>query len=402
VLVHGGAVAPAAVEAHFAPALLAKLPAAQAAAAFAELAKHTAGMTIAAITARDPAHVVLHARAADGRFAIVVDVDPANQRIAKLDVTADAGPQPRSIDDAIAQLRSLAPQAQLLIAELRDGTCNQIASWNAAAGLAIASQFKLYVLLALVDHIAAGKARWDDTIAARDDWRSLPGGVTQDERAGTRLSLRTLAERMIAISDNTAADYLLYFVGRDAVEAALRTAHHAHPERNTPLLATRELFWIKLELARADIDRYVALAPAQRRAFLDGLAGKLPRNAHDFWPEPREIERIEWFASADDLCNVMAALHARMASPAGEPLRAILGKNPGLDAETPATAWRFVGFKGGSEPGVVGATWLLERADQRWFVVQLGLNAPHAPGALDEGAALGIAHGVIDLVGRAR
>lgn len=397
-LARGGAADRAAIEAHFAPSLLAKASAEKLGAALVTLAGHTAAMKIRRVASDDDTRVVLHATAAEGAFLLILGVAPGDPRISHLDVQPDVGPKPRTFDAAVAQLRAQSSTAQLLIAELKDGACVPLHAWNATAQLAIASQFKLYVLLALADHVAAGKARWDDELTLRADWRSLPGGVTQDEPIGARRSLRTLAERMIEISDNTASDYLLYTVGRERVEAAVRASGHSHPERNAPFLGTRELFWIKLMMSRAEIDRYVAQHAAQRRRFLDGLAGKHPVNDGDFWSEPREIDRVEWFASGEDLCRVMAALHARAQLPAGAPVLEILGKNPALEAKH-GHRWRYAGFKGGSEPGVIGASWLLQRDDGRWFVVHLGA---HSTKPLDEGAAIAIGHGLIDLAAAER
>jgi hypothetical protein len=393
VIARGGAVEAAALEAHFAPAFLAGRPIDKLAAAFAELAQHLARMTITRVAASDGAHIVLHGAASEGKFALAIGVDAATGRIAALEVGPEFAPPPASMAEAITRLRALAPQTQLLVAELDHGACTPRHAWNPTAELALGSAFKLYVLLGLADRIAAGAARWADELALRDDWKSLPSGITQDDPAGTRLSLRTLAERMISISDNTAADVLLYTVGRAAVEQAMRATHHAEPARNVPFLGTRELFWLKMAMPPAEVERYLALAPAPRRAVLDGLAGKRPSAAgFDAWIAPRWIDRIEWFASGEDLCRLAGALWQRAQAPGGAPVLDVLGKNPGAPA---SPAWPYIGFKGGSEPGVLNATWLLRRADGRWFVVTLGANAPHA---LDEGDLLGLGHGVIALV----
>ena len=53
---------------------------------------------------------------------------------------------------------------------------------------------------------------------------------------------------------------------------------------------------------------------------------------------------------------------------ADAPARAILAVNPGTDAETRAR-FDYLGFKGGSEPGVVTLNWLARTRDGRWLAV---------------------------------
>lgn len=406
VLDHNGAAPAEAFAAHFAPDLLAKLPPERATKALGALAPYLAGAVYGAPTSTDATNLALHGKSAAGRFALVIALDPATQRIALFDVVADPGPRPKSIDEAIAQLREQAPRAQLLVAELRDGACIPRHAFNADAELAIASQSKLYVLLAVADHIKAGRAKWTDEVALRDGWRSHPEGIVEGAAAGAKFSLAALATQAISVSDNTANDYLLNTVGRARVEAAQRTAQHAHPARNEPWLGTRELFWFKLAMTTPEVDRYFAGPVAQRRQFLDGIADKLAPNDNNFWTDVREIDRVEWFATGLDLGRLAAALQVRVVRDAT--LRDILGKHSALEPAL-SKPWRFVGFKGGNEPGVLGATWILQRDDDRWFVVHIGLNAARAPSvagapgawrgaALDEGLMLGTAYGVLELL----
>ena len=48
--------------------------------------------------------------------------------------------------------------------------------------------------------------------------------------------------------------------------------------------------------------------------------------------------------------------------------------NPGMPFD-PAR-WPYVGFKGGSEPGVLQLTWLVRRDDDRWFVLSITVDDP--------------------------
>jgi len=57
-----------------------------------------------------------------------------------------------------------------------------------------------------------------------------------------------------------------------------------------------------------------------------------------------------------------------------EPLSRAIRINPGVPLD--AAAWKSVAFKGGSEPGVLNLTFLMERADGRWFTLSAGWNNP--------------------------
>ena len=50
--------------------------------------------------------------------------------------------------------------------------------------------FKLYVLGAVAEMIDSGDVGWDDPVEIRDELDSLPGGETQNEPAGSVVSVR--------------------------------------------------------------------------------------------------------------------------------------------------------------------------------------------------------------------
>ncbi|MDX2088437.1 MAG: serine hydrolase [Kofleriaceae bacterium] len=399
-----GKVDTAEIEQHFHATFLAQVPAAQVAPLFAQLGAQAKDLTIVEVKPTDANGLVARVQAGGEKMRVIIHVDAAAlHRIDGLlfqpDVTATP---PASFEEAERQLTALAPKARMLVAEVVKGTCKPIREVAPRAELAIGSTFKLYVLLALVDQILAGKLAWTDEIAVRDAWKSLPSGVTQNDAAGTKLTVQTLAERMISISDNTATDHLLFSVGRDRVEAAVRTSKHAAPALDVPFISTREMFVLKLGMSDDERDRYLALSPAKRRTFLDKTvaAAPLPElSAAASWKGARAIDRLEWFASGEDLCRVMATLAQRAKQPKGAPLRSVLSKNPGLPIDK--KVWPFIGFKGGSEPGVMDLTYWLERDDGRTFVVTVAVNAD-AGGTIDEGKTAMLVAGVIDLLGKAR
>lgn len=402
VLNRNGKLERAELDAHFHASFLAQMPAEKLTQIFAQMGAQLVGLKVTSLDGEGN-RLVAHTVVGDTKLRIVLVVDDATKQISGLLVRADidAGPRPKSFDEALHAIAATAPKAQLLVASLDNGACKPMQQLASSEQLAIGSTFKLYVLLGLADRILGGKAAWTDELAIRDDWKSLPSGTMQNELPGTKHALRQFAEQMISISDNTAADHLLYTLGRRAVETALKSTKHARPQLDIPFLSTRELFVLKLGTAEEDIARYLKMNEAARRTYLDKtLATKVPRvDLIPAWTKARHVDTLEWFASADDLCRTMAALWTRGQNPRTAPVLDILAKNPGLPID--AKTWPYVGFKGGSEPGVVNMTYLLRRDDDRWFVVVLGFNAAEG-GRLEDNKIFGLTTELLALLGRSR
>lgn len=328
-----------------------------------------APLTYTHIEQFDAHHAVVDAESPVGRVRIVLELDPDDGRIDDLVI------RPRS-DASFPQLthklENLAPRAQYLAAELVDGTCQPIHALHEHRPFPLASVFKLYILLALVDRIDAGALRWDDLLAIRDDWKSLATGTLQAKPAGTSFRLHTHARYMIARSDNAATDHLLHTVGRQAVEAAMRDSGHHDTSRNTPMLSTGEVsnFW---HLPPELVELYRARPEADRREFLDRfLAG---HRATTLSREPAHIDTIGWFASAVDLCRLMATLSARTRnSPNAGQLIDVLAST--RDHGLSPTRWPFMAYKPGGVPGVRAYVALLRRDDDREFVVVIAYSDP--------------------------
>jgi beta-lactamase family protein len=267
---------------------------------------------------------------------------------------------PETLTELTEELAAFEPHVGFLRAEIgADGECVPVASLSPDQPLPLGSTFKLYVLGAVAAAIAAGDVTWDQPVEMRDERDSLPSGITQDEPVGTTLSVRELAQRMIEFSDNTATDYLIELVGRDAVEAALADLGHSDPAITLPFLTTRELFIIK---ADADLlSRYAAADTAERRELLDNEVAAAPLPELDLWIDPREVRRAEWFASPNDVCRALVALDELAATPGLEPVGNVLSTNPGIDVDP--DQFEEVFFKGGSEPGVLFGAWLGRRPD---------------------------------------
>ena len=398
--VASGQVTQADVEARFSPGFLKQVPAAQVVQIMGALHEQLPPVKILKQEGAAPLTLSALLDTASGGVRIDIEMTKtAPRQIAGLLFKpASAEAPPKSYGDAVAQLDKAGSKNQLFVAELVKGKCEPRQNHNTTQSLAIGSTFKLWVLLALDEKMrTAKKLTWDTKLAIRDAAKSLPSGTMQDEAAGTEHTLREFATQMISISDNTATDHLIDYVGDATVEKALKLANHGNPAANIPFLRTRELFGLKLAATADELAAYrKAKAPAKRKVLADMRTRPIDvEKAIKEWGDtPRALD-LEWFADGRDLCNVMATLGARAKFDPESELLKVLGKNPGVEIDR--AKWTYAGFKGGSEPGVMNLTWLLRRADGKWFVVVVAVN--DETHKLDEGLVANAAQGVVAILG---
>lgn len=268
------------------------------------------------------------------------------------------------------------------IAKLGSGAPQLLKGRNADKPYAIGSAFKLVILAELVRATNAGERTWDDLVTL--DGGTLPGGVYARKAKGTRVTLRELATQMISISDNSATDILLHTLGRAKVEAMMPVLGIADPARNRPFLGTMELF--KLKGVAGLAERYLPLDEAGRRKLLDSEVAGIPPiliNATSFTQKiPNRIDTLEWFESPNDLVRVMDWLRRNTEGMAGIEARKVLSTNPGVSPDVRGK-WQWIGYKGGSEPGVMNMTLLLQARNGDWYVVTGSWNDVQK--AVDEG-----------------
>lgn len=232
------------------------------------------------------------------------------------------------------------------------------------------SMFKLYVLGAVTNQIASGDLAWDTPLTVTDDVKSLPSGELQDAPSGTTVTVQEAAEKMIAISDNTATDLLMAAVGPAALEQALTDMGHHDPALNTPMLSTRALFQLGWGSdARARTAWNEASTRDQKQTVIDSLPAGLPTVVATDVVTPVWQDGLDWFTTPDDLVAAHVALQEMASTDAGAPLRDILSANSGLGDL--GTAWDYVAFKGGSSVGVLAGSWYLERADGQAFAITI-------------------------------
>lgn len=242
---------------------------------------------------------------------------------------AEAGATPNKLVDAFDALPG---ETSVLV--LKDDKA--LVSLNAEKPLAIASAFKLQVLVELQRQIEAGQHSWGEVVALEPEWKSIPSGILQDWPDQAPFTLQTLASLMISISDNTAADALIQVVGRDILATA--------SPRNQPFLTTQEVFTLKSPENQDLLETYrQSTSPQELLPTLQNA----PLPTVELVDSQPLAPDIEWFFSTQELCQLITQV-------ADLPLMQI---NTGI---INADNWQQVAFKGGAEPGILNLTTALK------------------------------------------
>lgn len=251
-----------------------------------------------------------------------------------------------------------APQVSILAVDIApDGTQTPVHRSGDQGLRPLGSMFKLYVLAAVADQVAAGRLDWERQLTLTAADKTLPSGTLQDEPDGTKITVREAAKQMISISDNTATDLLIRTVGEPAVRASAARAGHRHPASITPFLTAKQMFWLGYDPsapAQAARREWKDADEARRRDLLAALPmpGPGPKEAGTGpaqWPQG-----IEWFATPQEIIDVHLYLDRLAGTPAGKPLREILTTNGGIEVP----GWSAQAFKGGSDVGVIAMSFL--------------------------------------------
>jgi beta-lactamase class A len=362
----------------FAPAFIAAVPKATFASISQQLAA-TAGKAlriedVRPVTPRTATIVIVFER---GRATAAVSVAASGaQQIDGLRITGMTGNE-TTISAVDAELAKLPGKTGFALARLGSGAPALLTARGADTAFAIGSEFKLVILAELVRGIEAGERHWGDTVTLGGT--PLPGGAYTTSPVSTKATLYDLAEKMISVSDNSATDILLRTLGREKVEAMLPVVGMANPQSMRPFLGTLEAF--KLKSSPLGV-RWTRADDAGRRALLAGEVATMPISAIDSTlfaaGKPLQIDQIEWFATPADMIRVMDWLRRHSESGVAARAREILAKNSGVG---PASAgkWQYVGFKGGSEPGVIALTFLLQGKDGAWYAMSASWNDSTAP-----------------------
>jgi beta-lactamase class A len=272
------------------------------------------------------------------------------------------------------EIKALPGKAGLLVQRLDTPEAPKIAI-EPSTPFAVASGFKLWVLAEAARSVQARERSWNQVIPLGR--ASLPTGITQGWPQDTPVTLHTLATLMISISDNTATDTLLMRLGRDRVGRMMSSIGNAAPQKTLPILSTLELFSLKAERNAPIRNAYINADLARRTQLLGQFSPELSSkslNPVEFAGTPRSIDTIEWFASPNDMNRTLNWLRIN----GGREARDILAINKGIAADD-AARFAYVGYKGGSENGVLSMHLLIQNKKGAWYGVSGSWNNPAAP-----------------------
>ncbi|HET7153321.1 MAG TPA: serine hydrolase, partial [Candidatus Kapabacteria bacterium] len=198
-------------------------------------------------------------------------------------------------DSVLVELKKLSGSVAVTI---RKNGKENILTYNNTLPLAVGSSFKIAVLRALVEKINKGEAMWATVIPLDKNKMAFPSGSLQTWKPGTPMTLASLANLMISRSDNTAADHLLFYCGRENVEKYV-------PERDHPYLSTLEMVKMKYGMNAEDAmlrDKYLEANSTDKKRLVLAEVDSVTRNDVDPTSDPKDIGTIEWFYTTDELC----------------------------------------------------------------------------------------------------
>ena len=384
------------VSALFAPSFLAQVPESQIRAISIQLRDAMGkAVAVAEIDAVQPNAARIRITFERGIVSMNLAIEQeAPNRIIGLLVTGTTATE-ASLDAVVTALKAEPGLTGFALARLDNGPPITTLSLNADRSAAIGSAFKLAILAELIRATNHDERHWDDIVAL--DGSPLPGGFYMQKPAGTQVTLREVTEKMISVSDNSATDVLLALVGRARVEAMLPVIGWRDAARNRPMLSTLDMYKLKGLQGGALGRRWPTLDEAGRRALLAGditpapLSGLDPMLFRD--NRPRLLD-VEWFASPADLVRTMDWIRRNTEKSPGVEARRILAMNPGV-GPVAAANWAYVGYKGGSEPGVISMSFLLQAKSGAWYALSASWNDPAA--VVDEGRFIALMSRAVEL-----
>ena len=343
-------------DSYFATGFRDKVPAAQFSAIAAQL-KAALGtpQRIESLTATSAWSADLTVGYARGTASVRLVIDPAPPHAATGLLITGTAPRDDSLAKLEAEFRALPGASGFGLYALGDAAPLLLNGYNPDEAAPLGSAFKLWVLAELGQQIAQGERKWDSVVTLGPP--SLPSGVLQTWPAHAPMTLQSLATMMISISDNTATDTLVTTLGRAKVDALAESAGGS-----VPVMTTREMFAIKGDPALTKA--WTAGSVDARRALLVDNAVKIATAKLDpsvFAGKPVAIDSVEWFASPSAMARLLDRLRTADAT-----TRAVLAVNAGVDPAI-AARFRYVGFKGGGEPGVLSLNYLVQAQDGRWY-----------------------------------
>lgn len=235
-------------------------------------------------------------------------------------------------------------------------------AFNTGSRLKVASSFKLFVLKALSENITnTVGGSWNTQIPIRDQWKSGPSGILHTKPEGTLYTLKQLADYMINISDNTATDHLINYLGRDYVESFLPD------EFEGPLVKTSDMYKLRYLISDSDLDLYLAMSESEKRTYLDTtiyghLMSEINLNEIDWTHNIEKRKEIEWSLSATEMFAILNETKHLSSTQI----------NPGY---ANPNDWNTIAFKGGGDVGIFSLCEMMEKSEGTCYgYIMIGNN----------------------------
>src|SRR5438128_10816362 len=96
-------------------------------------------------------------------------------------------------------------------------------SYNGDEGVRTASTIKIAVMIETFARVAEGRAKWTDELVLTKAARYSGSGILPEMSDGLRLSLQDCVRLMMLLSDNTATNMVLDYLGTDAVNERMNS-----------------------------------------------------------------------------------------------------------------------------------------------------------------------------------
>ncbi len=176
----------------------------------------------------------------------------------------------------------------------------------------LASLVKVPVAVELLARVEAGEASLDDRLVLRRHDYVDGAGPTNWAPVGTALTLRSLLEAMLTVSDNTASDMLIQFLGLDAVNQRAESLvgqpgrlgpittlvdvrRHAYSELHPTAFTLTGMDFIELRRHRGDAERRAAFARRLGLAPVELQADSLDEAFQRYYATPLNSGRLDAF-----------------------------------------------------------------------------------------------------------
>ncbi len=136
--------------------------------------------------------------------------------------------------------------------------------FNANASMPAASTIKVPVMVTVFEQLARGRFDLDRRMTLLESDKDWGSGDLCDEPDGTTYTVATLLEKMIDISDNTAANMLIRLVGLHAINRSMRALGLHHTRLTDDVRTASWAIRQQLRTSPADLVRLLALMAQHR------------------------------------------------------------------------------------------------------------------------------------------